>query len=92
MKKEVNNIEEKLSAYIVENCLPQNSSLQLDYDKNLFNAGIVDSAGLVSYICYIEVEFNIEIPENDLLPENFSTINVIADYIRKQQEVTNEYS
>ena len=74
MKKEANSIEEKLSIYIVENCLPQHNSLILDYGKNLFDAGIVDSAGLISFICYIELEFKIKIPDEDLLPENFSTI------------------
>ncbi len=46
MKKEVNSIEEKLSTYNVENCLPQNYSLLIDYGKNLFGDGIVDSAVL----------------------------------------------
>jgi len=92
MKREMNSIEDKLAAYIMENCLPKNNSQYLDYNKNLFDAGIVDSAGLVSYICYIEVEFNITIPEKDLLPENFATINAIAGYIRKQQSVENEYA
>ena len=90
MKTDSNNIEDKLAEYIRENCLPKNNSQHLDYNKDLFNAGIVDSAGLVSYICYIELEFNITIPENDLLPENFATINTIASYIRKQQVVVNE--
>jgi len=92
MEKEVNSIEERLSNYIVENCLPKNYSLQFDYGKNLFNAGIVDSAGLVTYICYIELEFNITIPEKDLLPENFATINTIASYVREQQKVANEHA
>ena len=87
MEKSVNRIEEKLAAYIVENCLPKNNSQFIEYDKNLFDAGIVDSAGLVSFICYIEVEFNISVPDMDLLPENFASIKTIAHYIRKQQKV-----
>jgi acyl carrier protein len=88
MEKLVNRIEEKLADYIVENCLPKNNSQFIEYDKNLFDAGIVDSAGLVSFISYIEVEFNISVPDEDLLPENFVSINAIAHYIRKQQKVT----
>jgi acyl carrier protein len=90
MKADSNHIEDKLAAYIRENCLPKNNSQQLDYNKNLFDAGIVDSAGLVTYICFIEVEFNIKIPEYDLLPENFATVNTIANYIRRQKVAANE--
>ncbi len=90
MEKSVNHIEEKLGTYIAENCLPKNNSILVRYDKNLFDAGIVDSAGLISFISYIETEFNISIPDVDLLPENFASITTIADYIRKQQKVINE--
>jgi acyl carrier protein len=81
-------IEAKLAAYVVAECLPKNSGVALAYDQNLFESGIVDSAGLVSYIGYIEREFNLAIPDEDLLPENFKSIAAIADYIRKHTTIS----
>jgi acyl carrier protein len=86
------SIEEKLSAYIRDECLPRDDKTELEYDRNLFEAGIVDSAGLISFLCYIEKEFHISIPDEDLLPQNFVSITAIAKYIRAHQLVQYEYS
>lgn len=89
MKKELYNIEELLLNYIKENCLPKNSLYVINNDDNLFNAGVVDSAGLISFLSFIEIKFDITIPDEDLLPENFSTINKMSNYIRNQHKVSN---
>jgi acyl carrier protein len=78
-------IEDILLDYIQKECLPQNNKVELGHDVNLFDAGIVDSAGLISFIAFIEIEFNIKIPDEDLLPENFISVSVIANYIRSKQ-------
>ena len=86
MKKNNYTIEAKLSEYIRNECLPKNKEYKLEYDKNLFDDGIIDSAGLITIITYIENEFNIVIPDEDLLPEYFTSLSVIAGYIRAHQK------
>lgn len=61
---------------------PDNIEIRYDDDGNLFDMGIIDSVGLISCIVFIEEEFHLSIPDEDLLPENFSSIKKIADYIR----------
>ena len=90
MRSETTTIESKLASYIREECLSRNNKAELRYYTNLFDAGIVDSAGLISFICFMEKEFDISIPDEDLLPENFVSITSIATYIRTHQQVTNE--
>jgi len=79
-------VEEKLAAYLREECLPRNSPVLLDHQQNLFDTGIVDSAGLISFIAYMEREFGLTIPDEDLLPRNFMSISAIAAYIRSHQK------
>jgi acyl carrier protein len=86
MKNEDHEIESALIAYIREECLPKNERVQLDLNDNLFDRGIVDSAGLISFIGFVEREFGLTIPDEDLLPQNFATINAIAGYIRSHQK------
>jgi len=81
MDTEIENI---LWVYVKENFLPQFSDFKYEFDDNLLNAGIIDSAGLIAFIVYIEQKFNIQIPDEDLLPENFSSITIIANYIRSK--------
>lgn len=77
------DIEASLWAYLRENHLPANAITYAD-DENLFDTGIIDSAGLISFISFIEEEYGISIPDEDLLPEHFSSVSVIAAYIRKR--------
>ncbi len=86
MKYVDHEIEAALIAWIREECLPKNGRVQLDGDDNLFDRGIVDSAGLISFIGFVEREFALTIPDEDLLPQNFATVNAIAEYIRTHQK------
>jgi acyl carrier protein len=78
-------IEETLAAYLREECLPRNSLVKVSYDQNLFEAGIVDSAGLISFIGFVETTFGLTVPDEDLLPENFMSLSAIARYIRARR-------
>lgn len=83
-------VEETLAAYIRNECLSRNSTIDLACTTNLFDAGIVDSAGLISFIAFIEKKFGLDIPDEDLLPENFVSITAIAHYIRTHQQAHHE--
>jgi acyl carrier protein len=43
--------------------------------------GIVDSTGVLDVITFIENEFDIKIPPEDMLPENLDSIERIAAYV-----------
>jgi len=50
-------------------------------NDDLFEKGIIDSMGFLSIITYIEEEFNIDVSDEELLPENFSTVGAMSKYI-----------
>jgi acyl carrier protein len=80
-------IETVLWAYIREQCLPQGTSVEFADTKNLFESGILDSAGLISFVGFIERKFNLEIPDEDLIPVHFVSVASIAEYIRSKQQI-----
>ena len=53
-------------------------------DTPLVDSGIVDSLGLFKLIAYIEDEFKVKIQPEDILIENFATINAITKLIRSK--------
>ncbi len=77
-------IEAILWAFLRENCLPQKAEIDLRNDDNLFDSGVIDSAGLIHFVCYLEEKFDFVIPDEDLIPEKFTSINSIANYIRSR--------
>ena len=74
-------IEAQISKYLIDNYLPRNTEVTLHVDENLFDAAILDSAGLLSFVVYLENKFGLTIPDEDLLPENFSSLAAISNYI-----------
>jgi acyl carrier protein len=79
-----NEIESVLWDFLRENCLPQKGEIDLQTTDNLFNSGIIDSAGLIHFVCFIEKKFDIIIPDEDLIPDKFTTIESITNYIRSR--------
>lgn len=53
-------------------------------DTPLVDSGIVDSLGLFKLIAHIEDEYKIKIQPEDILIENFATINAITKLIRSK--------
>jgi acyl carrier protein len=44
----------------------------------LFELGYVDSVGVVELLAFVQQEFGIQIPDDDLLSDEFSTLDGIA--------------
>jgi acyl carrier protein len=76
------DIEAILIAFIREHCLPRKLQTTLGLEDHLFETATIDSAGLIHFLGYIEERFGIDIPDEDLIPEKFTTIASIAEYIR----------
>ena len=49
--------------------------------ERLFDSGILDSFGLPDLVAALEHHFGLRVPDSDLLPANFSSIQAIDAYI-----------
>jgi len=76
------DIEAILLTFIRENSLPLRAGATLRLEDNLFETGTIDSAGLIHFVGYIEERFDLVVPDEDLIPEKFTTVTLIAEYIR----------
>lgn len=82
------DVETIILAFIREHCLPQRMQTTLGIEDHLFETGTIDSAGLIHLIGYIEDRFGIAIPDEDLLPEKFTTVAAMGDYVRARLRET----
>jgi acyl carrier protein len=53
--------------------------------QSLLEAGILDSLGVVTLVSFIERCFGIGVTDDDLLPENFDSIEAIASFVTRRQ-------
>jgi acyl carrier protein len=67
--------------YIQNTLLVGQSGLNLKADDDLLESGLVDSLSIMKMIVFIEKEFEVKIPPQDLIIDNFITVNAIKDYL-----------
>ena len=76
---------ESVSNFIVTEIMHGAEGDALDPQLGLLEEGIIDSLGLQQIITFIEQQFKITIDDDDLMPENFESVNAIAELIGKFQ-------
>jgi len=74
------DVRERIVALLVQAADAQGVRLPSE-GESLFDSGVLDSFGLLEFITTVEEEFNIRIPEDDLVPSNFETIARICSYV-----------
>jgi acyl carrier protein len=58
---------------------------QLKADDDLFKIGVLDSFNLVDFISILEEECGISVPDADVVPVNFHSINAIERYVKSRE-------
>jgi acyl carrier protein len=74
-------IETEVKGFILANFLPGEDERNLKEDDLLFESGIIDSAGAMTFIAFLEQSFNIEVMDEELFPENFATVSHIIKFV-----------
>jgi acyl carrier protein len=54
--------------------------------ESLLEAGVIDSLGILALIAFIERRYGITVTEDEMMPENFDSIDAIAGFIGRRQE------
>jgi acyl carrier protein len=71
---------ELLMDYVKEE-LARGGAPLLREDDDLFNTGILDSLGVLQMVAFIEKQFGIQVPDEDVVYENFSSIDSLSNYL-----------
>jgi acyl carrier protein len=74
--------KEKIRAFMIENFL-FGEETDLKDDTSFLEEGIIDSTGVLELIEYLEEEFNIQIDDEDLVPENLDSLNNLEQFIAR---------
>ncbi|HKI55042.1 MAG TPA: phosphopantetheine-binding protein [Anaerolineales bacterium] len=72
-----------LLADFIKTEIIRNRNAQLDESEDLLGAGILDSLSILKLVAHIDESFGIEIPDEDVVYENFHSLKAIVDYLQK---------
>lgn len=85
MSSEVTSVEAKVRGYILENLLFSSDESELPNDASLLERGIIDSTGVLEIILFLEEEFGVSIKAEQMLPENFDSVDNIVRFVHQLQ-------
>lgn len=79
------DIEQPIKRYIEDNILSRKGGGTLSPEDSLLESGLVDSAGIFTIVAFLESEFNITVPDEDIVPEHFESVKSVAAYVESRQ-------
>jgi acyl carrier protein len=76
------DIKDQIRQHIAQNLLFSDSGFKYDDDASFLEEGIVDSLGIMDLVNFIEETFGLAVADEDLTPDNFDSVNKLANYIQ----------
>ena len=82
----MSNIQSALADFIQQE-LAVGKTEPVDPEEDLFSSGILDSLGILQLVMFIEERFSVEIPDEDVVFENFHSLAAIEEYLDSRRAV-----
>ena len=76
-------MRDKIRDFIVENFLFGDDQ-DLKNDTSFLESGIIDSTGILELVTFLDETFNVEIADEELVPENLDSINLIVAFLTRK--------
>lgn len=74
-------ITRQIHEFVVMNFLFDGSGQTFADDTSLTAQGIVDATGFLELAMFVEEAWGITVDQDDLVPENFDTVDALAEYV-----------
>ncbi|MCI0513127.1 acyl carrier protein [candidate division KSB1 bacterium] len=77
--------ERQLFNFLNENFIFDHQTITLTRSDSLIGQGIIDSTGVLELINFLENQFEIQIQDEEILPENLDSVERIRNFIVKKK-------
>ena len=78
------DVRNKIRQFIESELLSDQKGAHLSVSEPLITTGIIDSLSIMKLIAYLEKTFSVRIEDEEIIAENFETIDVISSVIEKK--------
>ncbi|MGB2643173.1 MAG: acyl carrier protein [Candidatus Acidiferrum sp.] len=75
--------KDRIRSFVLEN-FPLARARGVKDGDELLESGIVDSLGILDLVAFLESEFALHIQDDDLMPENFRSIESIVKFTEQK--------
>jgi acyl carrier protein len=78
-------IKDQVKKFIVQNFLFGQEEAEINADDSFLESGIIDSTGILELVTFIEETYEIQIADEEMLPENLDSLNNVSKFVIKKQ-------
>ena len=78
-------MDKLLINYIKEELHGGGADVEIHPEDDLLGSGLVESMGMMKIIGFIESEFDVVVPPQDMTIENFITVEAMVNYISQKK-------
>jgi acyl carrier protein len=75
----------EVKKFIARNFLFSDDASAVREDQSLMSSGTLDSTGILELIMFVEERFGLKVADEEMLPENFDSVNAIASFIARKR-------
>ncbi len=76
----MSEIKTKIREFIINNFLFGDANGLKD-DTSFLDEGIIDSTGVLELVTFLEESFDIQVDDEELIPENLDSIDNVSSYL-----------
>jgi len=69
---------------------PLSRKQQIKDSDPLLESGVLDSLGVLDLVSFVEQEFSVHVADDELVPENFQSINRIAAFVEGKSRTSRD--
>ncbi|MBF0443191.1 MAG: acyl carrier protein [Oligoflexales bacterium] len=74
---------EKINHFIIDTFL-FGEDRGLKYSDSLLGKGIIDSSGILELVEFLESSFNIQVKDDEIIPDNLDSIEKIGAFVARK--------
>ena len=79
------SITDQIRSHILDSFLFTSDNGRLKNDASFLEEGIVDSTGVLELVMFVEDKFDITVEDEEILPDNFDSVNALANYVQRKR-------
>jgi acyl carrier protein len=78
-------IKNSIKQHISKNILFSGQDFAADDDASFLENGIIDSLGFMELVAFVEKEYGIKVAPQDLVPDNFDSVNKLSRFVSSRR-------
>ena len=78
--------QETILAHYIKSEILHGRNVDLNEDEDLLGTGILDSLSILQLVAFVEERFGIRVPDEDVVYDNFKSINSLVGYLQQQSQ------